>query len=42
MIVGVPGETASEETRVALTPPVAEKLIEMDLDVCVGSGAVEG
>jgi len=42
MIVGVPGETESGETRVALTPPVAKKLIGRDLDVCVASGAGEG
>jgi len=42
MIVGVPGETASDETRVALTPPVAKKLVGRELDVCVASGAGEG
>ena len=42
MIVGVPGETASEETRVALTPPVAKKLTGRDVSVCVASGAGEG
>ncbi|WP_251328293.1 Re/Si-specific NAD(P)(+) transhydrogenase subunit alpha [Haloplanus pelagicus] len=42
MIVGVPTETAPEERRVALTPPVAEQLIEGGLDVCVASGAGTG
>jgi NAD(P) transhydrogenase subunit alpha len=42
MIVGVPDETATDETRVALTPPVAEKLVERDVEVCVASGAGEG
>jgi NAD(P) transhydrogenase subunit alpha len=42
MIVGVPSETASEETRVAITPPVAEKLIGRDVEVCIASGAGEG
>ncbi|AZH26535.1 NAD(P) transhydrogenase subunit alpha [Haloplanus aerogenes] len=42
MIVGVPGETASDETRVALIPPVAKKLIDRDVTVCVASGAGEG
>ncbi|WP_251342694.1 Re/Si-specific NAD(P)(+) transhydrogenase subunit alpha [Haloplanus halophilus] len=39
MIVGVPTETAAAERRVAITPPVAEKLIDRGLDVCVASGA---
>jgi NAD(P) transhydrogenase subunit alpha len=42
MIVGVPDETAADETRVALTPPVAKKLVGRDLEVCVASGAGEG
>ena len=42
MIVGVPDETATDETRVALTPSVAEKLVERDVEVCVASGAGEG
>jgi len=42
VIVGVPGETAADETRVALTPPVAEKLTGRELEVCVASGAGEG
>ena len=42
MIVGVPTETASEETRVALTPPVAKKLVGQEVSVCVASGAGEG
>jgi NAD(P) transhydrogenase subunit alpha len=42
MIVGVPNETAADETRVALTPPVAKKLVGRDVEVCVASGAGEG
>jgi NAD(P) transhydrogenase subunit alpha len=42
MIVGVPGETAADETRVAITPPVAKKLVGQDLTVHVASGAGEG
>ncbi|WP_248896844.1 Re/Si-specific NAD(P)(+) transhydrogenase subunit alpha [Haloplanus halobius] len=42
MIVGVPGETAADETRVSLTPPVTERLVDDGLDVCVASGAGEG
>jgi len=42
MIVGVPDETAADETRVALTPPVAKKLVGRDVAVCVASGAGEG
>jgi NAD(P) transhydrogenase subunit alpha len=42
MIVGVPDETAADETRVALTPPVAKKLVDRDLEVCVASDAGEG
>jgi len=42
MIVGVPDETAADETRVALTPPVAKTLVDRDVAVCVASGAGEG
>ncbi len=42
MIVGIPTETAADETRVALTPPVAEDLIERGIDVTVVAGAGEG
>jgi NAD(P) transhydrogenase subunit alpha len=42
MIVGVPSETASDEMRVAITPPVAEKLVDRVESVCVASGAGEG
>ncbi|AXG07908.1 NAD(P) transhydrogenase subunit alpha [Haloplanus rubicundus] len=42
MIVGVPDETAADETRVALTPPVAKKLVGRDVAVCITSGAGEG
>ncbi|AXG11323.1 NAD(P) transhydrogenase subunit alpha [Haloplanus rubicundus] len=42
MIVGVPDETAADETRVALTPPVAKKLVGRDVAVCIASGAGEG
>ncbi|MFB6281059.1 MAG: Re/Si-specific NAD(P)(+) transhydrogenase subunit alpha, partial [Haloferacaceae archaeon] len=42
MIVGVPGETAADETRVALIPPVAEDLVDDGHEVCVASGAGDG
>jgi len=41
VIVGVPAETDTGETRVALIPPIAEDLIEEGFDVCVQSGAGE-
>jgi NAD(P) transhydrogenase subunit alpha len=39
MIVGVPGETESDESRVALVPPVAETLVDDGHDVLVAAGA---
>ena len=42
MIVGVPTETAPDETRVALVPPVAEDLVEQGHEVCIAAGAGEG
>ncbi len=42
MIVGVPTETANRERRVALTPPVAEDLVEDGHEVCIAAGAGEG
>ena len=42
MIVGVPGETAVDETRVALIPDVAKNLIDRGVGVCVESGAGVG
>ncbi|WP_257627640.1 NAD(P) transhydrogenase subunit alpha [Haloplanus salinarum] len=42
MIVGVPSETAEDETRVSLIPPVTEKLVDRDVDVCIESGAGVG
>jgi NAD(P) transhydrogenase subunit alpha len=39
MIVGVPGETESDESRVALVPPVAETLVNDGHDVLVAAGA---
>jgi len=42
MIIGVPSETAKEETRVALTPPVAGELLKEGHEVCVASDAGEG
>ena len=42
MILGVPTETAADETRVALVPPVAEKLVEDGFDVRVAAGAGAG
>jgi NAD(P) transhydrogenase subunit alpha len=41
VIIGVPGETATDENRVALIPPVAAGLIEDGHDVYVASGAGE-
>jgi NAD(P) transhydrogenase subunit alpha len=42
MIVGVPTEVVEGETRVAIIPPVAEKLVDRGLEVLVASGAGEG
>ncbi|MEF8776562.1 MAG: NAD(P) transhydrogenase subunit alpha [Haloarculaceae archaeon] len=42
MIVGVPTETAAEETRVALIPPVAEELVDEGHEVYIAAGAGEG
>ena len=42
MIVGVPGETAADETRVALIPTVAKKLVDRGVEVCVERGAGVG
>ncbi|WP_340100456.1 Re/Si-specific NAD(P)(+) transhydrogenase subunit alpha [Salinibaculum salinum] len=41
MIIGVPGETASDEERVALVPPVAAELIADGHDIYVGAGVGE-
>jgi NAD(P) transhydrogenase subunit alpha len=40
--VGVPTETAADESRVALVPPVAGKLVDRGLDVTVAAGAGAG
>jgi NAD(P) transhydrogenase subunit alpha len=42
MIVGVPREQASDETRVALIPSVAERLVEDGHEVCIQAGAGTG
>jgi NAD(P) transhydrogenase subunit alpha len=42
MILGVPGETVADEPRVALTPPVAGKLVDAGHEICVEAGAGEG
>ena len=42
MILGVPRETAANEPRTALVPPVAESLIDQGFDVVVTAGAGEG
>lgn len=42
MIVGVPTETAGDESRVALVPPVARKLVSRGLDVVVAAGVGAG
>lgn len=39
MKVGVPSETVAGETRVALVPPAARKLVDRGLDVCVAADA---
>lgn len=41
MIIGIPKETDRDETRVALVPPVAERLVDQGIDVCIESGAGE-
>jgi len=41
MRVGVPGERAEGEARVALIPPVAKRLVGHGIDVCVQAGAGE-
>ncbi|MCY4731603.1 Re/Si-specific NAD(P)(+) transhydrogenase subunit alpha [Natronomonas gomsonensis] len=42
MIIGIPRETAEDETRVALVPPAAKDLIEDGHEVCVAATAGEG
>lgn len=42
MRVGVPTETAANETRVALVPPVAAELVDDGHEVYVAAGAGEG
>lgn len=39
MLIGVPGETDANESRVALIPPVAKKLVDRGHDVVLASGA---
>ena len=39
MIVSVPKETAAGETRVALVPEVADRLVKSGLEVTVEAGA---
>ncbi|WP_254525605.1 Re/Si-specific NAD(P)(+) transhydrogenase subunit alpha [Natrinema caseinilyticum] len=41
MIIGVPSEDAENETRAALTPSVAEDLVERGFDVLVSAGTGE-
>jgi NAD(P) transhydrogenase subunit alpha len=41
VIVGVPGETADDEDRVAMVPSVAEKFVDDGHEVCIASGAGE-
>ncbi|MFP4625898.1 MAG: Re/Si-specific NAD(P)(+) transhydrogenase subunit alpha [Natronomonas sp.] len=41
MIIGVPSETAENETRAALVPPAAEKLIDQGFEVLVSAGIGE-
>ncbi|MFB6080207.1 MAG: Re/Si-specific NAD(P)(+) transhydrogenase subunit alpha [Haloferacaceae archaeon] len=42
MIIGVPSETAGDERRVALIPPVAGEFVDEGHEVRVASGAGEG
>ena len=42
MILGVPSETVADEPRVALTPPVAGRLVDAGHEICVEAGAGEG
>ncbi|MFC5369045.1 NAD(P) transhydrogenase subunit alpha [Salinirubrum litoreum] len=42
MIVGVPGETATDESRVALIPPVAQKLVDRGHTVTITTRAGRG
>jgi NAD(P) transhydrogenase subunit alpha len=42
MILGVPSETAADETRVALIPPVADTFVDEGHEVLVESGAGDG
>jgi len=42
MRIGVPGETAADESRVALVPPVAEKLVDRGHEVTLAAGAGTG
>ncbi len=42
MIVGVPAETDPDETRAALNPPVASRLVDRGIEVCVQSGTGGG
>ncbi|MDC0358632.1 NAD(P)(+) transhydrogenase (Re/Si-specific) subunit alpha, partial [Oligoflexia bacterium] len=39
MKIGIPKETRAGETRVAICPPIAKKLIAQGLEVCVEQGA---
>ncbi len=41
VIIGVPSETAPDESRVALIPSVAEDLTEAGHEVCIAAGAGE-
>ncbi len=42
MIIGVPGEVSTNETRVPLTPELGERYIEDGFDVVIASGAGDG
>jgi len=42
VIVGVPAETDPDETRAALNPPVASRLVDRGIEVCVQSGTGGG
>lgn len=42
MIIGVPDETAENETRAALSPPVAESLLDRGFDLVLSSGIGTG
>lgn len=39
MIIGIPAETAAQETRVALSPDLASELVDDGFDICIQTAA---